>query len=71
MRRWPNIAFRVNQQTQNIGARRLYTMMERMLEELSFEAPDMTMGHVEINAAYVRERLAAIAEDEDLSRFIL
>ncbi len=64
-------AFRVNQSNQNIGARRLYTILERMLEELSFEAPDMKMGRVEINAAYVRDKLAAISEDEDLSRFIL
>ena len=64
-------AFKVNQSSQNIGARRLYTIMERMLEELSFEAPDMKMGKVEINAAYVREKLEAISEDEDLSRFIL
>ena len=64
-------AFKVNQSSQNIGARRLYTIMERMLEELSFEAPDMQMGKVEVNAAYVREKLEAISEDEDLSRFIL
>jgi ATP-dependent HslUV protease ATP-binding subunit HslU len=64
-------AYRVNQSTQNIGARRLHTIMERLLEELSFEAPDMKMGRVEINAAYVRERLDEIAQDEDLSKFIL
>jgi ATP-dependent HslUV protease ATP-binding subunit HslU len=64
-------AFRVNQTTQNIGARRLYTIMERLLEELSFEAPDMGRGKVSINAAYVKEKLAALAEDEDLSKFIL
>jgi ATP-dependent HslUV protease ATP-binding subunit HslU len=64
-------AFRVNQSTQNIGARRLHTIMERLLEELSFEAPDMKMGRVEIHAGYVRERLDAIAQDEDLSKFIL
>jgi ATP-dependent HslUV protease ATP-binding subunit HslU len=64
-------AFRVNQSTQNIGARRLHTIMERLLEELSFEAPDMKMGRVEINAGYVRERLDEIAQDEDLSKFIL
>jgi ATP-dependent HslUV protease ATP-binding subunit HslU len=64
-------AFRVNQSTQNIGARRLHTIMERLLEDLSFEAPDMKMGHVEINAGYVRERLDEIAQDEDLSKFIL
>ena len=62
---------RVNESTQNIGARRLYTIMERLLEDLSFEAPTMKMGRVEVNAAYVDEKLAAVAEDEDLSRFIL
>jgi ATP-dependent HslUV protease ATP-binding subunit HslU len=64
-------AFRVNQTTQNIGARRLYTIMERMLEELSFEAPDMGRSKVIINAAYVKEKLTKLAEDEDLSKFIL
>lgn len=64
-------AFKVNQSTQNIGARRLYTIMERLLEELSFEAPEMKMGRVEVNAAYVRERLEEISEDEELSKFIL
>lgn len=64
-------AFQVNQTTQNIGARRLYTIMERLLELLSFEAPDMKTGRVEINAAYVRERLSEITRDEDLSKFIL
>ena len=61
----------MNQTTQNIGARRLYTIMERLLEELSFEAPDMKTGRVVINAAYVEQRLHEIAEDEDLSKFIL
>jgi ATP-dependent HslUV protease ATP-binding subunit HslU len=46
-------------------------MLERLLEELSFEAPDMKMGHVKINAQYVAERLDKVSEDEDLSRFIL
>jgi ATP-dependent HslUV protease ATP-binding subunit HslU len=64
-------AFQVNQTTQNIGARRLYTIMERLLEDISFEAPDMKQGRIEINAAYVRERLADLADDEDLSKFIL
>jgi ATP-dependent HslUV protease ATP-binding subunit HslU len=64
-------AYRVNQSTQNIGARRLHTIMERLLEDLSFEAPDMHMGRVDINAAYVRQRLDEIAQDEDLSKFIL
>jgi ATP-dependent HslUV protease ATP-binding subunit HslU len=64
-------AYKVNQSTQNIGARRLYTIMERLLEELSFEAPDMGTGHVVINAAYVTERLEKLSQDEDLSKFIL
>jgi ATP-dependent HslUV protease ATP-binding subunit HslU len=64
-------AFHVNQSSQNIGARRLYTIMERLLEELSFEAPDMHMGKVVVNAAYVKERLDKLAQDEDLSKFIL
>lgn len=64
-------AHRVNQTTQNIGARRLYTILERLLEELSFEAPNMKMGKVEINAKYVDQRLEEIADDEDLSKFIL
>ncbi len=66
-----SFAFQINQSTQNIGARRLYTILERVLEELSFEAPDMKMGRVSINANYVRQRLDEIAEDEDLSKFIL
>ena len=64
-------AFKVNQTTQNIGARRLYTVLEHLLEELSFEAPDMKMGNVEINAEYVRQRLEDVTQDEDLSRYIL
>lgn len=66
-----DFAFQVNQSMQNIGARRLYTIMERLLEELSFEAPDMKRGRVPINATYVKERLAELAKDEDLSKFIL
>lgn len=65
------VAFQVNQKTQNIGARRLYTIMERLLEELSFEAPTMGVAKVEVNAAYVNTRLNEVVEDEDLSRFIL
>lgn len=64
-------AFKVNQSTQNIGARRLYTILERLLEELSFEAPNMKMGRVQVNAGYVNERLREVTEDEDLSKFIL
>jgi ATP-dependent HslUV protease ATP-binding subunit HslU len=66
-----DFAFQVNQTTQNIGARRLYTIMERLLEELSFEAPEMQRGRVVINAAYVQQRLAELTQDEDLSKFIL
>ncbi len=66
-----HFAFRVNQTSQNIGARRLYTILETLLDEVSFEAPDMKLGRVSINAAYVKDRLAAIADDEDLSKFIL
>jgi len=66
-----DFAFTVNRSMQNIGARRLYTILERLLEEVSFEAPDMKMGKIVINAAYVKERLADIADDEDLSKFIL
>ncbi len=64
-------AFQVNQRTQNIGARRLNTIMERLLEELSFEAPEMGKSRVEIDAAYVKQRLDDISQDEDLSKFIL
>jgi ATP-dependent HslUV protease ATP-binding subunit HslU len=64
-------AFQLNQTQQNIGARRLYTIIERLLEELSFAAPEMKAGRVPVNAAYVHERLAAIAKDQDLSQFIL
>ena len=64
-------AFQVNQSTQNIGARRLYTIMERLLEEVSFDAPDMKKRRVKIDAAYVTERLETIAKNEDLSQFIL
>jgi ATP-dependent HslUV protease ATP-binding subunit HslU len=66
-----SFAFHVNQTTQNIGARRLYTILERLLEQLSFEAPDMHGGEVKITAEYVKERLTEVAEDEDLSRYIL
>jgi ATP-dependent HslUV protease ATP-binding subunit HslU len=66
-----SFAHQVNQRTQNIGARRLYTILERLLEELSFEAPDMKTGRVPITAAYVSERLKDIAADEDLSKYIL
>lgn len=66
-----SIAHRVNQTTMNIGARRLYTILERLLEELSFEAADMGKGKVVVDATYVKQRLSDISEDEDLSRYIL
>jgi ATP-dependent HslUV protease ATP-binding subunit HslU len=66
-----DLAHQVNRTTQNIGARRLHTILERVVEELSFEAPDRPEKHVKIDAAYVRERLDALVKDEDLSRFIL
>ena len=64
-------AFNVNQTNQNIGARRLYTILERLLEEVSFEAPDMPDKCVVIDAGYVRTRLEKLSQDEDLSKFIL
>jgi ATP-dependent HslUV protease ATP-binding subunit HslU len=65
------IATQVNDATENIGARRLYTIMERLLDEVSFEAPHMEGAKVEINAEYVRRTLASIVKDQDLSRYIL
>ncbi len=65
------IAFEVNERTENIGARRLYTVMEKLLEEISFEAPDVAPTKIVITSEYVRERLADVAKDLDLSRFIL
>ncbi|OCC15861.1 ATP-dependent hsl protease ATP-binding subunit HslU [Dissulfuribacter thermophilus] len=65
------IAYEVNQRTENIGARRLHTVMEKLLEEVSFEAPDIGPKSIPITAQYVRERLEGIIKDEDLSRFIL
>ena len=61
----------VNTQTENIGARRLFTVMEKLLDEISFEAPDMKKKSVKIDAAYVGRMLAEIAKDQDLSRYIL
>lgn len=65
------IATEVNSSMENIGARRLHTIMERLLEEVSFSAPDAAADKVTVDAAYVRERLADIVKDEDLSRYIL
>ncbi|WP_346207299.1 HslU--HslV peptidase ATPase subunit [Caldifermentibacillus hisashii] len=65
------VAFEVNQQTDNIGARRLHTIMEKLLEDLSFEAPEISLEKIVINAQYVDEKLEVIVKDKDLSRFIL
>jgi ATP-dependent HslUV protease ATP-binding subunit HslU len=62
---------KINEETENIGARRLYTLMERVLHELSFEAPDMEQGSVSVDADYVRDKLQDIQEDRDLTRYIL
>lgn len=64
-------AFRVNEKTENIGARRLHTVMERLMDKISFNASDMNGQTVNINAAYVSEALGEVVENEDLSRFIL
>ena len=61
----------VNEQTENIGARRLHTLMERLLEEVSFNAADYRGQRIRVDAQYVRERLGSLAEDRDLSRYIL
>jgi len=61
----------INERTENIGARRLYTIMERLLDEISFDAPEMSGKAMVIDARYVREKLKGFVEDEDLSRFIL
>ncbi len=64
-------AARVNEIAENIGARRLHTIMEKLLEEISFEGPDLKKKNVKIDAAYVRKQLAEIVKDQDLSRYIL
>jgi ATP-dependent HslUV protease ATP-binding subunit HslU len=65
------IAQSVNERTQNIGARRLHTILERVLDEVSFSANEMTNKDVQVDAGYVRDRLADVIKDEDLSRYIL
>ena len=65
------IAWRVNQSTQNIGARRLHTIMERLLETISFGGPDEGNGPVTIDRPFVLQQLEEISRDEDLSQFIL
>lgn len=65
------IAYDVNRETDNIGARRLHTILEKLLEDLLFEAPEMQMGEITITEAYVNEKLENIAQNKDLSRYIL
>ena len=69
--RLASIAYEVNERTENIGARRLATVMERLLDEVSFDAARLSGQTVKVDAAYVDQRLAALSQDEDLSRFIL
>ncbi len=66
-----DIAAHVNEKTENIGARRLHTVLEKLLEDISFEAPERRDGKLVIDKKYVREKLSVIAKDEDLSRYIL
>lgn len=66
-----DIAWQVNQTTQNIGARRLHTILERLLEEVSFEGPDLKGRKITVDSAYVHERLDSVVQTEDLSKFIL
>lgn len=69
--RLAEIAYKVNQDTDNIGARRLHTILEKLLEDLSFEAPDINLETVEITTQYVNEKLNNIVEDKNISQFIL
>jgi ATP-dependent HslUV protease ATP-binding subunit HslU len=71
IRRMAEIAYSVNEKTENIGARRLYTVMEKLLEEMSFAASDASGKTIAIDAAYVDEKLGALAINEDLSRYVL
>ncbi|MGB5721481.1 MAG: HslU--HslV peptidase ATPase subunit, partial [Woeseiaceae bacterium] len=71
VRRLAEVAFHVNENTENIGARRLHTVMERLLETVSFEASDKSGTALTIDASYVDDHLAELSKDEDLSRYIL
>ncbi len=71
VKRMADIAWQVNEKTENIGARRLHTVIERLLEDISFRAPTMAGEQIQINAEYVNDNLGELAEDEDLSRYIL
>jgi len=71
IRRLAQIAWQVNERTENIGARRLYTVMEKLLEEVSFDAGRAGLDRVTVDPAYVDERLETVAESEDLARYVL
>ncbi len=71
VRRIAEVAFQVNENTENIGARRLHTVLERLLETISFEASDKSGTKLTVDAGYVNDHLAELAQDEDLSRYIL
>jgi len=71
IKRAAEIAWQVNESTENIGARRLYTVMERLLETLSYQASDLAGDSIVVDAAYVNEHLEELVQDEDLSRYIL
>ncbi len=71
IKRIAELGWQVNETTENIGARRLHTVLERLLEDISYNAPDLMGNHILIDAAYVNAHLAEFVEDEDLSRYIL
>jgi ATP-dependent HslUV protease ATP-binding subunit HslU len=71
IRRMAQIAYSVNEKTENIGARRLYTVIEKLLEDIAFSAGSQSSQRIIIDTAYVDARLSDLAQDEDLSRFVL
>jgi ATP-dependent HslUV protease ATP-binding subunit HslU len=71
IQRIAEIAFHVNETTENIGARRLHTVLERLMEEVSFNATDHSGDTISVDAAYVDKHIGELSKDEDLSRFIL
>ena len=73
MKRVAEIAYEINERTENIGARRLHTIMEKLLEEISFSASDLAQKgkNIDIDLEYVNKQLDHISQDDDLSRFIL
>jgi len=71
IKRIAEVAWQVNEKTENIGARRLHTVLERLLESISFDAGDKKQGQFEVDARYVEEQLDDLSDDEDLSQYIL